>query len=116
MKSLSVSSGMTRMCHYVTLACLRDSMEATWMDTWTGDTDEYFISITSLSCMWRGQKKSSTSPSDGAAVAQSLQSKRTNTSTKRTYQSKVNTMKTWLATHYPSTINGDTQELRVLQY
>ncbi|KAF1784555.1 hypothetical protein GQ600_25325 [Phytophthora cactorum] len=66
--------------------------------------------------MSRGQKKSSTSPSDGAAVAQSLQSKRTNTSTKRTYQSKVNTMKTWLAAHYPSTINDDTHELRVLQY
>ncbi|ETN14130.1 hypothetical protein PPTG_07789 [Phytophthora nicotianae INRA-310] len=49
----------------------------------------------------------------GVEIAQSLQAKRTNSSTKRTYQSKVNVMKTWLSQHYPGTINTDIMELRV---
>ncbi|KAF1788829.1 hypothetical protein GQ600_1266 [Phytophthora cactorum] len=49
----------------------------------TGDAVTQSEGIICLVCA--RQKKSSTSPSDGAAVAQSLQSKRTNTSTKRTY-------------------------------
>ncbi|KUF82947.1 hypothetical protein AM587_10002300 [Phytophthora nicotianae] len=45
---------------------------------------------------------------DAAAVAQSFQAKRTNASTKRTYQSKINIMKTWLTERYPSTVASDT--------
>ncbi|ETK73404.1 hypothetical protein L915_19662, partial [Phytophthora nicotianae] len=50
---------------------------------------------------------------NGVEIAQSLQAKRTNSSTKRTYQSKINIMKAWLSQHYPGTINTDTSELRV---
>ncbi|ETM53477.1 hypothetical protein L914_03050, partial [Phytophthora nicotianae] len=50
---------------------------------------------------------------NGVEIAQSLQAKRTNSSTKRTYQSKVNIMKTWLSQHYPGPINTDIMELRV---
>ncbi|KAF1791377.1 hypothetical protein JG687_00001263 [Phytophthora cactorum] len=50
---------------------------------------------------------------DGTAKVESLQSKWTNTSTKRTYLSKANVMTTWLASHYPATIDGSIKKIRV---
>ncbi|KAE8982451.1 hypothetical protein PR001_g23726 [Phytophthora rubi] len=40
---------MVRMRHYVTLACLKDPTEASWMDTWQRGSDENLITTTSLS-------------------------------------------------------------------
>ncbi|KAI9985915.1 hypothetical protein PInf_024706 [Phytophthora infestans] len=48
-----------------------------------------------------------------ASVAQSLQSKRTKISTKRTYQSKVNAMTAWLALHFPQTIDSITKKMLI---
>jgi len=39
---------MVRMRHYVTLHCLKDPRDASWMDTWLRGTDENFITTTSL--------------------------------------------------------------------
>ncbi|KAF4150570.1 hypothetical protein GN958_ATG00232, partial [Phytophthora infestans] len=48
-----------------------------------------------------------------ASVAQSLQSKRTKISTKRTYHSKVNAMTAWLALHFPQTIDSITKKMLI---
>ncbi|ETM33316.1 hypothetical protein L914_19435, partial [Phytophthora nicotianae] len=63
--------------------------------------------------MLHSRKKRQNERGGGVEIAQSLQAKRTNSSTKRTYQSKINIMKAWLSQHYPGTINTDTSELRV---
>ncbi|KAJ8564248.1 hypothetical protein ON010_g7096 [Phytophthora cinnamomi] len=57
-----------------------------------------------------GEKRDAEDP---AAVARSLQAKRTKASTKRTYLSKVKTMTAWLIAHYPDTIDDTTSHMHV---
>ncbi|KAL3658425.1 hypothetical protein V7S43_016558 [Phytophthora oleae] len=63
--------------------------------------------------MARGNKSRLEDHTDGAAVAQSLQSKRTKTSTKRTYSSKLTTMTSWLKVHHPDTVDGLSNAMRI---
>ncbi|POM73152.1 Hypothetical protein PHPALM_10027, partial [Phytophthora palmivora] len=63
--------------------------------------------------MARGKKRDAEDLTDGAVVAKSLQSKQTKTSTKRTYQSKVSIMIAWLATHFPETIDTNTNKMQI---
>ncbi|KAE9001536.1 hypothetical protein PR001_g17540 [Phytophthora rubi] len=39
---------LVRMRHFVTLHCLKDPRDSSWMDTWLRGIDENFISTTSL--------------------------------------------------------------------
>ncbi|KAE8991768.1 hypothetical protein PF005_g12678 [Phytophthora fragariae] len=40
---------LVRMRHYITLDCLKNPACSSWMDTWTGGTDENLITFTSFS-------------------------------------------------------------------
>ncbi|EGZ11531.1 hypothetical protein PHYSODRAFT_516812, partial [Phytophthora sojae] len=40
---------LTRMRHYITLDCLKEPEQSSWMDTWLKGTDENMINVTSLS-------------------------------------------------------------------
>ncbi|KAF1787938.1 hypothetical protein GQ600_3383 [Phytophthora cactorum] len=39
---------MVRMRHYITLNCLKNAEQASWMDTWERSTDKNFLTTTSL--------------------------------------------------------------------
>ncbi|DBA02130.1 TPA: hypothetical protein N0F65_011197, partial [Lagenidium giganteum] len=55
----------------------------------------------------RAASATETLPDTATDIANALKGKRTNASTKRTYQSKINVMVRWLQTHHPSLISDD---------